>query len=231
MKRLSEFIKAILAGAAISIGGIVFLSCDVKYVGAFLFSTGLVTVCMFGFNLYTGKIGYVLENDKVFFIDTLFGMFMDQGVETLSEVTGNKVQTARIVWNALRSMPKASRDKLLSIFMDLQKSRVKANALGIVEAGLATAMKAAERSVSGQEETAGVSDRVSSDAADQDEGNHSSRNSGSRDPGGRNTGSSNPGGRNTGSSDPGRRNTGRSSWVAQMKSRIFHIEDSGDDDW
>ena len=65
MKRLSEFIKAILAGAAISIGGIVFLSCDVKYVGAFLFSTGLVTVCMFGFNLYTGKIGYVLENDKV----------------------------------------------------------------------------------------------------------------------------------------------------------------------
>lgn len=171
------------------------------------------------------------EENRKLFIDTLFGMFMDQGVETLSEVTGNKMQTARIVWNALRSMPKESRDKFLSIFMDLQKSRVKANALGIVEAGLATAMKAAERSVSGREETAGVSDRVSSDAADQDEGNHSSRNSGSRDPGGRNTGSSNPGGRNTGSSDPGRRNTGRSSWVAQMKSRIFHIEDSGDDDW
>lgn len=74
MKRLSEFIKAILAGAAISVGGIVFLSCDVKYVGAFLFSTGLVTVCMFGFNLYTGKIGYVLENDKVFFIDTLLSI-------------------------------------------------------------------------------------------------------------------------------------------------------------
>ena len=74
MKRLSEFIKAILAGAAISVGGIVFLSCDVKYVGAFLFSTGLVTVCMFGFNLYTGKIGYVLENDRVFFIDTLLSI-------------------------------------------------------------------------------------------------------------------------------------------------------------
>lgn len=74
MKRMSEFIKAILAGAAISIGGIVFLSCDVKYVGAFLFSTGLVTVCMFGFNLYTGKIGYVIENDKIFFVDTLLSI-------------------------------------------------------------------------------------------------------------------------------------------------------------
>ena len=74
MKRVSEFIKAILAGIAISIGGVVFLSCDVKYVGAFLFSTGLVSVCMFGFNLYTGKIGYVLENDKVFFLDTVLSV-------------------------------------------------------------------------------------------------------------------------------------------------------------
>ena len=68
--RCSEFIKAILAGIAISVGGTVFLSCDNKYIGAFLFSVGLITVVCFGLNLYTGKIGYVLENDKVFLLDT-----------------------------------------------------------------------------------------------------------------------------------------------------------------
>ncbi len=74
MKRLSEFIKSILAGIMISIGGVVFLKCDIKYVGAFLFSVGLISVVMFGMNLYTGKIGYVLENDKAFFADTVLSV-------------------------------------------------------------------------------------------------------------------------------------------------------------
>lgn len=74
MKRISEFIKSILAGIMISIGGIVFLKCDIKYIGAFLFSVGLVSVVMLGLNLYTGKIGYVLENDKAFFADTVLSI-------------------------------------------------------------------------------------------------------------------------------------------------------------
>ena len=37
-------------------GGVVFLSCENKVVGSFLFSLGLISVLVFGFNLYTGKV-------------------------------------------------------------------------------------------------------------------------------------------------------------------------------
>lgn len=75
MVRLWEFIKSIFAGVAISIGGMIYLSCDNKYVGALLFSTGLISVVMLGFNLYTGRIGYVLKNDKIFLLDTVLSIF------------------------------------------------------------------------------------------------------------------------------------------------------------
>lgn len=70
MVRFAEFIKSILAGMAISLGGAVYLSCENKYVGAFFFCVGLITVVYFGLNLYTGKVGYILDNNKTFFADT-----------------------------------------------------------------------------------------------------------------------------------------------------------------
>lgn len=73
--RAAEFIKSVLAGIMISIGGMVYLSCENKYVGAFFFATGLIGVVMLGLNLYTGKIGYVLDNDKNFLIDTILSVF------------------------------------------------------------------------------------------------------------------------------------------------------------
>ena len=51
--------KEILAGLLIGIGGFAFLSVDNKYVGAFLFSVGLISVILLGAMLYTGKVGYV----------------------------------------------------------------------------------------------------------------------------------------------------------------------------
>ena len=70
MARMAQFIKSILAGVMISIGGSVFLSCESRYIGAFFFSVGLVAVVMLGLNLSTGRIGYVFDNDKDFSIDT-----------------------------------------------------------------------------------------------------------------------------------------------------------------
>ena len=52
------------AGVLISIGGTVFLSCDNKYVGAVLFSVALVCICLKGYYLFTGKIGYITESHK-----------------------------------------------------------------------------------------------------------------------------------------------------------------------
>lgn len=56
--------KAITSGIMIAMGVFAFLSCDVKYVGAFLFSLGLFCVCEYKLNLFTGMIGYAVENTK-----------------------------------------------------------------------------------------------------------------------------------------------------------------------
>lgn len=68
------------------------------------------------------------EENRKLFIDTLFGMFEDAGVKTFSEVIGNKVQSMRIIWNALRAMPRDSRNKFLTIFLHLEQNRLKAQA-------------------------------------------------------------------------------------------------------
>ena len=49
----------ILAGVMVSIGGAVLLSVDNRYIGAALFSIALLVICYFGFNLYTGKVGFL----------------------------------------------------------------------------------------------------------------------------------------------------------------------------
>lgn len=72
------FLKAILAGIMISIGGTIYLSLENKMIGAFLFSIGLFMICVNGYNLYTGKIGYIIERKKGYLIElllTLIGNF------------------------------------------------------------------------------------------------------------------------------------------------------------
>ena len=64
-------VRAILAGVMISIGGTIFLTCESKLLGAFLFSIGLYAICAFGLNLYTGKIGYVIDNKPKYLIELL----------------------------------------------------------------------------------------------------------------------------------------------------------------
>ncbi len=58
----SAFLRAFLAGVSIGIGGTVFLSCDNRYIGSFLFAIGLFLIFSYGLNLFTGKVGYALEN-------------------------------------------------------------------------------------------------------------------------------------------------------------------------
>lgn len=62
MKYLKLFLSAVGAGTCIGIGGLVYLAMDNKFAGAFLFAVGLLTILIFGFNLYTGMVGYLKEN-------------------------------------------------------------------------------------------------------------------------------------------------------------------------
>lgn len=59
---IRDLLLSIYAGACIGVGGSVFLSCDNRYMGSFLFGLGLFTILNFGFNLYTGKVGYFVCN-------------------------------------------------------------------------------------------------------------------------------------------------------------------------
>lgn len=56
MKKCIDFLFSVLAGAAISIGGTVFLSLDNKVLGALFFCIGLFMVCNLGLLLFTGKV-------------------------------------------------------------------------------------------------------------------------------------------------------------------------------
>ena len=68
-KFIDIFLRAFATGIAIAVGGIVYLSCDNKYIGALLFGTGLFVILSFGFNLFTGKVGYAVEKNPSFVID------------------------------------------------------------------------------------------------------------------------------------------------------------------
>lgn len=54
-KYVRLFALAVLAGAAIGIGGIVFLSLENKIGGALMFTAGLYSICVHGLNLFTGQ--------------------------------------------------------------------------------------------------------------------------------------------------------------------------------
>ena len=68
-------IKSILAGIMISVGCVVNLSCDNKYIGAILFCIGLITILLFNFNLYTGKVCYIPNNKPSYILQVLLILF------------------------------------------------------------------------------------------------------------------------------------------------------------
>lgn len=96
MKKYIEILlKAILTGIAIGIGGTVFLSCENKVAGAFLFGTGLFTILTFGFLLFTGKVGYAVENKPsyladlaVIWVGNLIGAMLTGGLVLLTRIGG-----------------------------------------------------------------------------------------------------------------------------------------------
>lgn len=72
---LKKVTSGIAAGIMVSIGGAVFLACENRIAGAVLFSVALLSICMAGYSLYTGKIGFIPEkHDKEAFSVLLLGL-------------------------------------------------------------------------------------------------------------------------------------------------------------
>lgn len=78
MKRelYNTFVLAVLAGIMIGFGGVIYLMCANKMVGALLFSFGLLTIVCQGFALYTGRVGYFREYGWASILTTIAGNFV-----------------------------------------------------------------------------------------------------------------------------------------------------------
>ena len=109
---MNSLLKSILAGVSIAIGGIVFLVCDDKFIGASLFSIGLLMVCTFNLNLYTGKVCYITnikEMVRIWF-GNLIGTF----------TVGKAIQLTRLAYISEKASVLCQtklNDSLISIFI------------------------------------------------------------------------------------------------------------------
>lgn len=73
MKHLNTLILAVMAGLSIGFGVTVFLAEieENRILGSFLFTIGLFMICTKGYNLFTGKVGYLFDSKPRYIIDLL----------------------------------------------------------------------------------------------------------------------------------------------------------------
>ncbi len=99
-KSTDILIKGILAGIAISFGGFLCLRLNTlsgnTILGSFLFSFGLILICNFNFNLYTGKVCYLFEDinyhsSSKIVIKKIFGRVITYTIILLGNLIGTLI--------------------------------------------------------------------------------------------------------------------------------------------
>ncbi|MDU5587464.1 MAG: formate/nitrite transporter family protein [Finegoldia magna] len=119
MKKLADFLYAIMAGAFIAMGGVVFLSLNNKIVGAFMFSLGLFAVCTLKYNLFTGKVGYLFCNDVKTYLPWCLMVWVGNLVGSI--IVAELVRLTRIAPGIIEKSTKLVQvkadDSLISLFV------------------------------------------------------------------------------------------------------------------
>ena len=114
---IDHLIKGVYAGFFIAIGGTAYLATSNSFFGAFLFSIGLLMICIYGMNLFTGKVGYILIEKKSYIIElllTLIGNFIG------TYFVGFLIRNTRFVSYQEKAISMSNiklSDNLLSIFI------------------------------------------------------------------------------------------------------------------
>ena len=80
---IKNTLEGILAGIMIAIGGSVYVACSDKVVGAVFFSVALLTICMKGYSLFTGKVGFIPISHKKDDISSLLWGLLGNFIATL----------------------------------------------------------------------------------------------------------------------------------------------------
>ena len=115
---MKHLIKSILAGIMIAIGTTVYLSLENKIVGSFLFSIGLFIILTKELNLYTGKVGYIFNNNLSYIKEvliTLIGNFI--GTFSVSSVLKFTRISNNITLEAQKLCIIKLNDNVLSVFI------------------------------------------------------------------------------------------------------------------
>ncbi len=84
---LKKILDGIAAGIMISIGCAVYLACSSKgeigvYVGAVFFAVALLTICIKGYSLFTGKVGYIPQDHSKQAVSTLLLGLLGNAIAT-----------------------------------------------------------------------------------------------------------------------------------------------------
>lgn len=90
---INTLVSSFISGLLIAIGGVVFLSTESKYLGALAFAVGLFFIVEGGFKLYTGAIGYALDNKlndnlllAIIVVGNFLGTFFVSGIIHLTRI-------------------------------------------------------------------------------------------------------------------------------------------------
>ncbi|MEB3429750.1 formate/nitrite transporter family protein [Citroniella saccharovorans] len=119
MKKFTNFLLAIMAGAFIAIGGIIYLLLENKIIGSLLFSTGLYAVLTLGLNLFTGKVGYLFQNKAKTYIPFLVIVYLGNlvGSVLVAELIKLTRASQAIVEAATKTSQLKIGDNYLSLFV------------------------------------------------------------------------------------------------------------------
>ena len=80
---LKKIASGMAAGICICLGGAVFLAVENRVVGAVLFSVALLSICLKGYALFTGKVGFLPEDHGKEAVETLLLALLGNAVATV----------------------------------------------------------------------------------------------------------------------------------------------------
>lgn len=104
--------RSLLSGFLIGLGCLVYVVCENRYVGAFLFALGLLTILIKGYYLYTGRVGDWVPRQTL----TLLIMFCLNGIG--AALAAYLFTFTRLDLSAVQTIAATKlQDDLLSIFI------------------------------------------------------------------------------------------------------------------
>ena len=95
----NNYYKSIVASLLITIVAYCNFLCENRYIGAFMFSFGLIVICKYNLNLFTGQAGYItIKQIPNYLITIITNLFYTMFFSVLLSFNENACLKAREIW-------------------------------------------------------------------------------------------------------------------------------------